>query len=766
MSRTDAGTPSHKMGSPMKAFGRAVMGVSAAMISIGTGFLVAAPAQAATAGPLALVWSQTVSDGSGTITASSPNVGNEQAPGGGVAPAVVVGDLAGNVYAYNLSNGSPDWTYPAGGPVQSTPSVGPSPEGNSTDSVYVGVGDAADPHPSVSGYQAIDPQGKAQWGASETDPNGTHNGVQASLAVGDLQGGSDVTAGSLGQDQDALNASSGAELAGFPWFQGDSNYSTPALASMYGNGTQIVEGGAGTTGNAYGFQYEDGGYIRVVSQTGNLGQSEPNGGTDCSFHSDEEVDSSPAVGEFFGTSLNIGIVVGTGSYYAGASDEDKVIALTNHCVGQWESAALDGTTAASPALADVTGNGQLDVIEGTNGGSTGSVYALNGANGQILWQANIGPVDGGVATVDLGEGYQDVIAATSNGNGVYVLDGRTGAVVQRFLNDESIGFQNTPLVTEDPNGTIGVTVAGYQGSHSVIDHYEVAGSNGAVVHESGAWPQFHHDPQLTGDAGTTQNIQVPCKPPAPPPYGYRLTASDGGVFDFGNLPFCGSTGGITLNQPVVGMANTTDGGGYWLVASDGGIFAFGDAGFYGSMGSTPLNKPIVGMAASPDGKGYWLVASDGGIFSFGDAKFHGSTGNITLNKPIVGMAATPDGLGYWLVASDGGIFSFGDAKFHGSTGNIVLNKPVVGMAATSDGGGYWLVASDGGIFSFGDAKFHGSMGGKALNAPIVGMQATADGLGYRFVASDGGIFDFGSARFYGSMGGKALNKPIVAMAGY
>jgi lysophospholipase L1-like esterase len=38
--------------------------------------------------------------------------------------------------------------------------------------------------------------------------------------------------------------------------------------------------------------------------------------------------------------------------------------------------------------------------------------------------------------------------------------------------------------------------------------------------------------------------------------------------------------------------------GYRLVASDGGIFTYGDAGFFGSAGALPLNKPIVGMAAS------------------------------------------------------------------------------------------------------------------------------------------------------------------------
>ena len=82
-----------------------------------------------------------------------------------------------------------------------------------------------------------------------------------------------------------------------------------------------------------------------------------------------------------------------------------------------------------------------------------------------------------------------------------------------------------------------------------------------------------------------------------------------------------------LNEPIVGIRSSTpDGGGYWLVASDGGIFSFGDARFFGSTGGIHLNDPIVGMASTPAGGGYWLVASDGGIFSFGDAVFHGSTG--------------------------------------------------------------------------------------------------------------------------------------------
>ena len=210
-------------------------------------------------------------------------------------------------------------------------------------------------------------------------------------------------------------------------------------------------------------------------------------------------------------------------------------------------------------------------------------------------------------------------------------------------------------------------------------------------------------------------------PRRPVAAGYWEVASDGGIFSFGDAAFHGSTGGLHLNKPIVGMAATPDGGGYWLVASDGGIFTYGDARLLRLDRLIHLNEPIVGMAATPDGEGYWLVASDGGIFSYGDAAFYGSRGGQPLNEPIVGMAVERTGHGYWLVASDGGIFTYGDALFDGSAGSIALTSRSSGCCATPDGGGYWLVAADGGIFTYGDAVFNGSTGGLALDAPIVAM---------------------------------------------
>jgi hypothetical protein len=116
-------------------------------------------------------------------------------------------------------------------------------------------------------------------------------------------------------------------------------------------------------------------------------------------------------------------------------------------------------------------------------------------------------------------------------------------------------------------------------------------------------------------------------------------------------------GGTKLNQPIVGLASTPDGGGYWLVGADGGVFTFGDATFYGSMGGTKLNQPIVGLASTPDGGGYWLVGADGGVFTFGDATFNGSLG-ATGTVLIIGIIFSGNS-DYRLISRQGNAYQFG-----------------------------------------------------------------------------------------------------------
>ncbi len=510
-----------------------------------------------------------------------------------------------------------------------------------------------------------------------------------------------------------MNAADGAILAGFPWFQADSNFTTPALGDVYGNGrTDIVEGGDSSAGSAYGTTYTNGGHLRVLSPTGNAGTGNPGGGLVCQYNTDQTVQSSPAVGEFGGS---VGIVFGTGATFTGATTTNDLIEVDSHCSPRWID-KLDGTTTSSPALADILGNGQLDVLEGTRVGSGGSIWALNGITGATIWQeATAGQVIGSVVTADLtGGGYQDAIVPTTAG--VRDLRREVRRVGRHFGPERRPGLPKLAAGHRRPQRHHRDHHRGLQleqpGSHPAL-----RGQRVARVHGQRDRGVAHVPPRPAADRErrlAVPVVQVPCNAPAGGPVGYDMTASDGGVFNYGNLPFCGSTGNLLLTKPVVGMALTHDGGGYWLVASDGGVFAFGDAAFHGSAGNLPLTKPVVGMAVTPDGGGTGWWRRTAGCSPTATPPSTARPGNLRLTKPVVGMAVTPDGGGYWLVASDGGIFAYGDAAFHGSAGNLRLTKPVVGMAADSQTGGYWLVASDGGIFSYG-APFLGSAGNLATH---------------------------------------------------
>ena len=651
-----------------------LFGLFGAAIAFATPTAVAQPAPV----NVSLTWSDYLNDAPCGVALASPTEFND-----GGTPAVEIGDREGDHYAMDLQGGSPlpGWAsntgtagigngqgcedsnsgggtpknasagnpllngtpVPGSPPIDSTASVSPTNGG-----LYFGAGNAAEP--GLGGYYAYSANGAFAWNQIVTNPpSDTENdvGVQASLSVGD--GGAMVEGGSLGQMTYGLNAGNGAPAAGWPQFSADSVFSTAAVGDLYGTGTDdFVSGGASSQGFAFGKTYSNGGQLRIFND---------HGGLVCHANTSEQIDSSPAVGPILPGGA-YGIATGTGSFWGitrGPQPDDNTVKVFDTNCNQVWSTSLNGYTGGSPALANVEGNGQLAVVEGTQ---AGTVYALNSANGSVLWQKNVlGPVYGSVTTANFGQGYQDVIVPTTLG--IEILDGQTGNEVAQFDDGSTnggvttggpYGFQNAPLVTADANGTIGITVAGYFAICSgpcadvqgIVQHFEVSGSSGGQVSAPGGWPQFHHDAQLTGFVGGGAPLGQ-CNRPAGTLSGYLTVASDGGIFGFGQ-DFCGSTGSISLNRPVVGMAMTPSQGGYWLVASDGGVFSYGDARFYGSTGSLALNKPVVGMAATPDGRGYWLVASDGGIFSFGDAPFYGSAASAP-NQTIVGMASSPDGLG-------------------------------------------------------------------------------------------------------------------------
>jgi hypothetical protein len=431
----------------------------------------------------------------------------------------------------------------------------------------------------------------------------------------------------------------------------------------------------------------------------------------------------------------VGFMVGLASTCSTSSCPSYILKTTNFgASGSWSYATTPGGSAVIESVA-------------CSGAASNDCVATGDLDGNTLsWRST----DDGANWSSAGQ-VPGVLVANSvscpSADNCYV-----GGNENRLFSSTGVLEDATGVVLHTTNDGASWTVQQVSNGLSLIDGMSC--SSALVCNGVGATIQGS---KLSGSVIATTNGG------APPGTGYYFVASDGGIFSYGSARFYGSTGNITLNKPVVGMAVDSTSGGYWLVASDGGIFTFGNSRFYGSTGNIHLAKPIVGMATDPATGGYWMVASDGGIFSF-NAPYYGSMGGKAISAPIVGMKSMADGSGYYLLAQDGTVYPFGTAVYATCTGKAAVPAPIAAMAPNRVAGGYWEVNTRGQVSTCGPAGGFGDLTGHNLARPIVGMSGTPDGRGYWMVATDGGVFAFGDAHFYGSAGNTRLAKPIVAMA--
>ena len=306
---------------------------------------------------------------------------------------------------------------------------------------------ATPPRPSTVATTRTRPVAAQVWNQVVTNPptdTMPDGGVQASLALGD--GGSLVEGGSLGQMTYALLSGSGAPATGWPQFSADSVFSTAAAGDLYGTGSDtFVSGGASSSGFAYGKSYANGGHVRIWND---------HGGLVCSATTNEEVDSSPAVGPI--------LPGGRTASRPGRAASSPVPATRTRSRCSTPGATRCGaprwtdSPAGAPPWPTSRATGSWPWSKARTAGGSGSVWALNSASGATIWKTPVlGAVIGSVTTADLtGAGYQDVIVPTVLGSRSSTAGpaprwptSTTGRATPASPPGAVFGFQNAPLVT-------------------------------------------------------------------------------------------------------------------------------------------------------------------------------------------------------------------------------------------------------------------------------------------------------------------------------
>jgi outer membrane protein assembly factor BamB len=115
----------------------------------------------------------------------------------------------------------------------------------------------------------------------------------------------------------------------------------------------------------------------------------------------------------------------------------------------------EGAIDSSPAVADVDGDGQLEVVIGS---SDSRVYCLNGATGAQKWNYTTGAGVGSsptIADVD-GDGYLEVLVGSFDKN-VYCLNGNTGDVKWSFTTGRRV-YSSPAVADVDGDGHLEVIV--------------------------------------------------------------------------------------------------------------------------------------------------------------------------------------------------------------------------------------------------------------------------------------------------------------------
>ncbi len=224
-------------------------------------------------------------------------------------------------------------------------------------------------------------------------------------------------------------------------------------------------------------------------------------------------------------------------------------------------------------------------------GSTSGCPALTGLS------SGSGPAIGGQTVVISGNGFGTAAPTVQFGRLAATVTAHTPTSVTVVTPDAGTGQQVGVTVTSPAGPSAGTSPVVSAGSYTFVSPQVTSVSPGKGSTAGGGFVTVSGSdfsgassvrfgstaaPAITVLSPTTLTAQVPPGPAGGATVDVTVSGPDGA-------------------SPVVSADRYTYAlAAYWLVASDGGIFNFGPATFFGSTGGLALSKPVVGMASTAD----------------------------------------------------------------------------------------------------------------------------------------------------------------------
>jgi len=422
--------------------------------------------------------------------------------------AIVAGFPDGNVYAWNAITGARVLKFFTGpGAVHASPVL--------VDLDGDGVLDilAANTAGDVVGFNV---SGRTLFRAH--DDCSKFCGIFGTPTVADLDrdGRREVIVGSWDQHVYAWHIDDRSQARGFPTFVGDTIWSSPAVADLDGDGyPEVIIGGDCDGVPGQRCYPQRGGYVWVFRHDGSEMPGWPR------FVPNQVVWSSPAIADLNGDGA-LDVVVGTGTMMpAPAGSVVYAFDRNGRDLPGWP-AATGGRVMGSPAIGDISGDGRPDVVVPAE---DGRIYAFDrGGRSLAGWpQCNANARDrcpvtahGSVALADIdGDGRVDVVNGGEQWMRVFGADG--GLEAQAGTKSGTLPLVASPTIAAVGGRTWIVQSSGF----------DVTGDGGADIGGVWAWttstglgaapwPMFKHDVARSGSAVGLPTGPVSSRPAAGP----------------------------------------------------------------------------------------------------------------------------------------------------------------------------------------------------------------------------------------------------------